>query len=128
LAPISSKADGVDISYLMPAGPKSAYRDDKTQKKMFDKKVAEVMKANSQLTKAQAEEVADDSVARPGGPHRTGRAIDFKLTDGVSLTVSSASKLKKTEAYQWLAQNAADYGFYNYKPEPWHWEYNPPAR
>lgn len=25
------------------------------------------------------------------------------------------------EAYQWLQKNAAQYGFYNYEVEPWHW-------
>lgn len=28
------------------------------------------------------------------------------------------------EAYKWLTENAANYGFYNFDPEPWHWSTN----
>lgn len=28
------------------------------------------------------------------------------------------------EAYRWLTENAANYGFYNFDPEPWHWSTN----
>ncbi len=50
--------------------------------------------------------------------HYTGRAID--------IVVTGAGKAKNmTPAYRWLLDNANKFGFYNYDPEPWHWEYNP---
>lgn len=70
------------------------------------------------LLKYGSEEEAIKYVARPGqSPHHTGRAIDFGDNNGILN--------KNSELYQWLVQNGNKYGFYNYKPEPWHWEYNP---
>lgn len=53
-------------------------------------------------------------VAKPGqSRHEAGLAIDF--TNG-------ARSLRKTDTeYQWLANNAATYGFYNLPSEAWHW-------
>ena len=49
--------------------------------------------------------------AKPGySSHSTGRALD--------LVVNSTT-------FDWLEKNAANYGFYNYYAEKWHWEYNP---
>jgi len=49
--------------------------------------------------------------ARPGGSnHERGVAIDFN-------NCSSHS----TACWQWLNQNAARFGFFNFPVEPWHW-------
>lgn len=49
--------------------------------------------------------------ARPGtSQHEIGLAIDF---DNCSY--------RSTACYQWLAANAASYGFYNLPSEAWHW-------
>ncbi len=56
--------------------------------------------------------------ARPGtSMHEQGRAIDFTYGGRI---ISSRS----SPAYQWLAANAASYGFYNLPSEPWHWSTN----
>ena len=56
--------------------------------------------------------------ARPGtSMHERGLAIDFTYNGRV---ISSRS----SPAYQWLAGNAARYGFYNLPSEPWHWSVN----
>jgi len=53
--------------------------------------------------------------ARPGqSMHERGLAVDF--TYG-GRTIQSRS----SPAFQWLAANAARYGFYNLPSEPWHW-------
>jgi len=53
--------------------------------------------------------------ARPGqSNHERGLAVDF--TYG-GRTIQSRS----SPAFQWLAANAARYGFYNLPSEPWHW-------
>ena len=31
----------------------------------------------------------------------------------------------RSPAYKWIYVHGADYGFYQYRNEPWHWEYNP---
>jgi hypothetical protein len=49
--------------------------------------------------------------ARPGtSQHEVGLAIDF-----------SGSDTRSTPIYQWLAANAATFGFYNLPSEAWHW-------
>ncbi len=56
--------------------------------------------------------------ARPGtSMHEQGKAIDFTYGGRI---ISSRS----SPAYQWLAANAASYGFYNLPSEPWHWSTN----
>ena len=49
--------------------------------------------------------------------HEQGKAIDFIYGGRI---ISSRS----SDAYQWLAANAAGYGFYNLPSEPWHWSTN----
>jgi hypothetical protein len=49
--------------------------------------------------------------ARPGqSQHEIGLAIDFRNCS-----------YRSTACYQWLAGNAASFGFYNLPSEPWHW-------
>jgi hypothetical protein len=56
--------------------------------------------------------------ARPGtSMHELGLAIDFTYNGSI---ISSRS----SPAFQWLAENAAWYGFYNLPSEPWHWSTN----
>ncbi len=53
--------------------------------------------------------------ARPGtSQHEVGLAIDITVNGRIIRSRSSA-------AFQWLAANAASYGFYNLPSEPWHW-------
>lgn len=63
--------------------------------------------------------------APPGtSAHQTGRALDCWLG---SINNSSNVELQRTTAaWLWLDANAAQFGFYPYEHEPWHWEYNPP--
>ena len=53
--------------------------------------------------------------ARPGRSlHESGLAVDFRHgEEGIGS--------RSSPAYQWLAANAAQYGFYNLPSEPWHW-------
>ncbi|MDZ7673874.1 MAG: M15 family metallopeptidase [Acidimicrobiales bacterium] len=56
--------------------------------------------------------------ARPGtSMHERGLAVDFTYQGRIVNSRSSA-------AFQWLAANAAGYGFYNLPSEPWHWSVN----
>jgi len=56
--------------------------------------------------------------ARPGrSNHERGLAVDFTYNGG---SISS----RGSRGYQWLAANAARFGFYNLPSEPWHWSVN----
>jgi len=66
--------------------------------------------------------------APPGkSPHHTGRAIDIHVGGELSRNDKNVAYQRKQAAYQWLVCNAARFGFFPYKVEPWHWEYNPPS-
>lgn len=52
--------------------------------------------------------------ARPGtSNHESGLAIDFTC-NGTTMRVGD-------DCYNWMADNAGTYGFYNYPAESWHW-------
>jgi LAS superfamily LD-carboxypeptidase LdcB len=42
--------------------------------------------------------------------HERGLAVDFRNCS-----------VRSTACYQWLAGNAARFGFFNLPSEPWHW-------
>ncbi|MGK2930161.1 MAG: D-alanyl-D-alanine carboxypeptidase family protein [Acidimicrobiales bacterium] len=56
--------------------------------------------------------------AKPGSSmHELGLAVDFTHA-GASIST------RESPAFQWLAANAAEYGFKNLPSEPWHWSVN----
>lgn len=91
--------------------------------------------ANQQVTYANwvqvngSQAAADTVSARPGfSEHQTGLVADLK-TDGCVLECFAG-----TQAYTWLTEHAAEYGFIQrypvgltsitgYSPEAWHWRY-----
>jgi probable HAF family extracellular repeat protein len=53
--------------------------------------------------------------ARPGtSMHERGLAIDFNCAGDLV-------RSRSNPCFQWLAEHAADYGFFNLDSEPWHW-------
>jgi D-alanyl-D-alanine carboxypeptidase/Putative peptidoglycan binding domain len=65
-------------------------------------------------------------IAPPGhSAHHSGRAVDLWM--GLGLGKRNASAMRKGIVYKWMVDNAVRFGFYPYKAEPWHWEYNPPS-
>ncbi|MBX7218863.1 MAG: D-alanyl-D-alanine carboxypeptidase family protein [Blastocatellia bacterium] len=57
-------------------------------------------------------------------PHLTGQALDIYV-GGEPVTTKDENRLLQiqTPVYRWLVQHAAEFGFYPYFYEPWHWEY-----
>ena len=65
--------------------------------------------------------------------HRTGLAVDLMLGAAPGFDVDSSQDANRfwqthTQAYSWLLDNGARYGFANYAFEPWHWEWKQSAR
>jgi len=54
-------------------------------------------------------------------PHETGLAVDFGSM-GLRPARATVAAQRKTPLYQWLVEHAAEFGWYPYKLEPWHWE------
>jgi D-alanyl-D-alanine dipeptidase len=110
----AARADGVTITVG------NAYRERKTAEK-------------SAAKSGNAKAVASFS------SHSLGLAMDLVLwvpemaQTGKKWTESSTKKfpnvvrMLSSPAYKWLYMNGASYGFYQYRNEPWHWEYNPPG-
>ena len=96
----------------------SGYRDYDTQSELF-----------ADYILRYGEEEALKFSAKPGhSEHQTGLAMDFVSGD------SSYDKYADTDEYQWLLENAQDYGFIQryqenkteitgYNAESWHWRY-----
>lgn len=76
------------------------------------------------------------AVAKGRSAHMYGLAIDLSLAvpglsfSGKSYTNSPEKMAKivrmyRSPVYKWMALNAATHGWFPYRREPWHWEYNP---
>lgn len=79
----------------------SGYRSVELQEEILNRAISENI--NSGMTDEEAEREALKTIARPGhSEHHTGLAIDFN---------DVSDDFEQTEAYRWLCENAADYGF-----------------
>jgi len=108
-----ARADGIAAPLLLPV---SGFRSPHHQAELW----------RQALLRYGSPAIARRYVAPPGGSaHQSGRAIDFYL--GGRNDSRNIPHLRTLPAYQWLVDYAADFGFYPYSVEPWHWEYNPPA-
>ena len=119
----AAKLDGVSLIL------QSGYRSVEYQQGLFDQQVEKMIKTG--LDEAVAKELAKAVVALPGySSHNTGYAADI-LTDSYRVMDSGFAD---TQAYTWLTEHAAEYGFIERYPEdksaitgiifePWHWRY-----
>ena len=113
-----ARDEGIDIGVWSP------YRSYATQKWLFEKQVKKQM-ANG-VPESQAEDKAATIVARPGtSEHNTGLALDINCAN---------DSFENTKAFEWLTENAEDYGFvmrYSEEKqektgvihESWHWRF-----
>lgn len=107
----------------------SAYRNVKEQSVLYEKKLNYYRALG--YNEAERARLAGRFVQPPGSSeHHTGLAIDFWTGSGGELTDAYA----RTDAYFWLSENAARYGFIERYPadkeeitgiawEPWHFRY-----
>jgi len=118
---ISMLKDGADEGYYMIVV--EAFRTEEEQQNLMDEKVKAYM--DEGYPKILAIEMAEKWVAVPGtSEHQLGIAVD------INPDYDRSGK----EVYEWLAQNAHEYGFINRYPEdkvhitgimnePWHYRY-----
>lgn len=116
----AAKEDGVILN------PVAGYRTVEQQKKNFDLRVQENMKNGMDKNKATVE--ASNKLLLPGtSEHNAGLAVDI---------CSRSESFENTEAFEWLTENAAKYGFILRYPkdeekqkitgmsyEPWHFRF-----
>lgn len=75
------------------------------------------------------------AVARGTSAHMYGLAVDLNMrVPGLSLVNASTRahdkmanivRMYRSPIYKWLALNGSRFGWFPYRREPWHWEYNP---
>ena len=119
----AAEADGIDLI------PVSGYRSLSRQKSNFTRKIDYYSSLG--YSKAEATRLAAKIVLMPGtSEHNAGLAMDFGTNGNYTLDENFAN----TDAFRWLSENAADYGFIlRYEEdtqditmityEPWHWRY-----
>lgn len=69
-------------------------------------------------------------VAAPGfSNHQGGIAVDFalhlKVGPSLGASTEQGNAWKESWFWQWLKKRAHEFGFVEYEPEEWHWEYKP---
>lgn len=124
------KAAGKDGIELYIA---SSYRSVERQQVLFDEELENYK--NQGLSDRAAYEAAAEYQAPPGtSEHGTGLAFDIVDGDWFSEHENLNEKFEKTDAFAWLCQHAAEYGFVlrypkdkvevtKYGYEPWHYRY-----
>lgn len=102
----------------------SAYRSIEYQQNLYDNKINDYL--NKGVTKEEAEKLTLEYINKPGeSEHNLGLAVDFNNVN---------NDFKNTKAFEWLNDNAKEYGFIMRYPEekaeitgvayePWHWRY-----
>jgi len=72
------------------------------------------------------------AVAGSNSAHTYGLAVDLNLSvPGLVITEISTAAMAnivamyRTPAYKWMFLYGAEFGWFPYRNEPWHWEYNP---
>jgi hypothetical protein len=61
-------------------------------------------------------------------------AIDLAMSDGAKTFAeptthpfSNVVGMRGSSVHKWMALYADAFGFFPFKQEPWHWEFNPPG-
>lgn len=122
-----AKKDGVTLKII------SGYRTYAYQQNNLNKQIQKNLKNG--MNSAAARSAAAQLVAPPGySEHETGLSADIINPDWYSKHDSLTGEFDQTDAYRWLDENAADYGFIlrypkdktsitKYDYEPWHYRF-----
>jgi LAS superfamily LD-carboxypeptidase LdcB len=64
--------------------------------------------------------------------HTLGLAIDFRMSHGdqtfretTTRPMQNIVDMRRSPVHKWLFLRGAQYGWFPYQHEPWHWEFNP---
>lgn len=104
-------------------------------------------RSRAQQARASAHQSNPAAVARKLSTHMYGLAIDLQMSVsglpvaetntriraykaakvGTEPLMGNLVRMYRSPVYKWMALRAAAFGWYPYRNEPWHWEYNPPG-
>jgi hypothetical protein len=75
-----------------------------------------------------------NAAAQRTSAHTYGLAADLRLSvaglqvkEATTTPVTNVIQMYRSPVYKWLFVNGASFGWFPYRREPWHWEYNPPG-
>lgn len=81
---------------------------------------------------ANAARVGNPNAVASFSSHSLGLAIDFKLSQPSAEypalstePMADVVKMRESPIHKWLCLHGAEFGWFPYQNEPWHWEYNP---
>lgn len=92
------------------------------------------------LSAHRLRKVAEENAAKAANPnavasfsaHSLGLAVDFKMSHGEqefkeisTRPMDNVVKMRESAVHKWLFLRGAEFGWFPYQNEPWHWEYNP---
>jgi len=87
-----------------------------------------------EISKKKAAKSGNRSAIADFSSHNLGVAIDFRLSHGKqhfkelrTTPMQSVVNMRESPVHKWLFLRGANFGWYPYHNEPWHWEYNPPG-
>jgi hypothetical protein len=77
------------------------------------------------------------AVAKGRSAHMYGLAVDLRMSvAGLQIReantrtaekMANLVRMYRSPVYKWMALRGREFGWYPYRREPWHWEYNPPG-
>ncbi|MGB3256642.1 MAG: hypothetical protein WBG89_02220 [Ornithinimicrobium sp.] len=66
--------------------------------------------------------------------HTLGLAVDLKMgvrglqaQEITTVPMSNPVSMRESAAHKWMVLRGAEFGWFPYHNEPWHWEFNPPG-
>ncbi|MBR2312859.1 MAG: M15 family metallopeptidase, partial [Clostridia bacterium] len=120
------RAEGITDTFVT-----SGYRSYTYQSQLFAFYIQQEMSQNAALSREQATAIVERYSSRPGySEHQSGLCVDLMTTTMGNLDES----FERTEAFAWLKENAAQFGFIlrypkdkehvtGYAYEPWHYRF-----
>ena len=90
---------------------------------------------NPATAMANAARAGNSNAVASFSSHSLGLAIDFEMShrDDIQFKelstrpMSELVRMRESPVHKWLVLRGAEFGWYPYQNEPWHWEYNPPG-
>ena len=93
---------------------------------------------NSYRTAARAQAAAARAGNRAAvaafSSHTLGLAVDLRMSHGAFRLAGTSTRpfpnlvnMYRSPVHKWMFLRGEPYGWYPYRREPWHWEYNPPG-
>jgi N-acetylmuramoyl-L-alanine amidase len=100
----------------------------------FDLVILSGFRSEAEQARIAAGNPNPNAVARNRSAHTYGLAVDLRLSvpslsvlETRTQPMTNLVAMYRSPVYKWMFLFAADFGWFPFRMEPWHWEYNPPG-